>query len=125
MSSPEAALPDAEQPQFCTYQPVPGEVVKAACPECGHSFALHIGVEHCPVCELAHLNAVAREQSVTFDQVVRGEKSINDFRAARGLPPCTNEAVTVHVDGIVLDKAEVRRIVEDEVRRIGRTSYLR
>jgi len=60
MSSPEAAMIDVAQPTFCMYQPVPGEVLKAACLECGHAVALHIGVEHCPVCELVERNRQAR-----------------------------------------------------------------
>jgi uncharacterized Zn finger protein (UPF0148 family) len=53
-------MPDLEQPALCTYQPVAGEVLKTACVECGHALALHIGVEHCPVCELAALNGHMR-----------------------------------------------------------------
>lgn len=103
-------MPDVQQPSFCSYRPVPGEVLKTACPMCGHAFALHIGVEHCPVCELVHLNQQAREASVTREQVVRGEKSINAFRAARGLPPHPDATVAVKVEGN-LDQEALRRAV--------------
>ena len=56
MSSPEHATPDAERPTLCTYRPVAGEILASACVECGHAAVLHIGVEHCPVCELVERN---------------------------------------------------------------------
>lgn len=112
-------MADAEQPALCTYQPLPGEILKGACQECGHAFVLHIGVEHCPVCELVHLNQQAREASVTFEQVVSGEKSINDYRAARDLPSHSNAAVTVHVEGCVLDEATLSGVIEKQIRRYG------
>jgi len=45
--------------QFCTWKP-PGPasvagialVVTGECPECGHSAPVHVGTDHCPVCEL-------------------------------------------------------------------------
>lgn len=61
MTTVEATVADVEQPVFCTYRPVTGEVLKTACPECGHALALHIGVEHCPVCELVALNGQLRD----------------------------------------------------------------
>jgi hypothetical protein len=60
MTTVEATLADVEPPAFCTYQPVTGETLKTACVECGHALALHIGVEHCPVCELVDHNARVR-----------------------------------------------------------------
>ena len=45
-----------EQPSLCTYRPLPGDVLKSACSDCGHAAVLHIGVEHCPVCELVEHN---------------------------------------------------------------------
>ena len=53
-------MADAEQPELCTYQPVPGEILKGACQEYGHTFVLHVGVEHCPVCELVQHNRQVR-----------------------------------------------------------------
>lgn len=49
-----------EQPSLCTYRPLPGDVLKSACPNCGHAAVLHIGVEHCPVCELVEHNRQVR-----------------------------------------------------------------
>ncbi|NUP39506.1 MAG: hypothetical protein HOY76_21465 [Streptomyces sp.] len=48
--------PQNEPPALCTYQPVAGEILATACAECGHALALHIGVDHCPVCELVQHN---------------------------------------------------------------------
>lgn len=53
-------MADADALTFCTYQPLPGEVLKTACPDCGHAAVLHIGVEHCPVCELVAHNRKVR-----------------------------------------------------------------
>ena len=49
-----------EQTSYCTYRPLPGEVLKTACPDCGHAAVLHVGVEHCPVCELVQHNRQMR-----------------------------------------------------------------
>lgn len=68
----------AEKPAFCSYRPVPGEMLSTACVECGHALALHIGVEHCPVCELVHHNERAR--SALADSRVRIELSSLDRR---------------------------------------------
>lgn len=51
-----ATEPDTEPPTFCAYQPAAGEILATVCVECGHALALHIGVEHCPVCELTAHN---------------------------------------------------------------------
>ena len=56
MSSPEPATPNDERPTPCTYRPLAGEILATACVECGHALALHIGVDHCPVCELVERN---------------------------------------------------------------------
>jgi predicted RNA-binding Zn-ribbon protein involved in translation (DUF1610 family) len=41
--------------QFCTWKLQPGDAtVRGVCPECGHSSLAHIGVGHCPVCELVY-----------------------------------------------------------------------
>lgn len=41
---------------YCTRKPVPGQVIGAGCEDCGHAMVLHVGVDHCPVCELVHFN---------------------------------------------------------------------
>lgn len=46
---------------FCKRRPVPGDILGAACSNCGHSTALHVGVEHCPVCELVDMAKRFRE----------------------------------------------------------------
>ena len=38
----------------CTWTLRAGEIIPGACPECGHSALAHIGVDHCPVCELIY-----------------------------------------------------------------------
>jgi hypothetical protein len=107
-----------EQPAFCTHRPLPGQLLTAGCPDCGHALIVHIGVEHCPVCEMQHLNQQARAATVTWDQVVRGEVSINAYRAARGLPPAPA--------GIVgLSDREVDAAVERILVRVGRSRSLR
>lgn len=53
-------MPDSDAPALCTYRPLPGEVLTTACPECGHLVAMHVGVEHCPVCELVAHNRQVR-----------------------------------------------------------------
>lgn len=53
-------MPEAEQPALCTYRPVAGEILATACVGCGHALMLHIGVEHCPVCELVFHNQQVR-----------------------------------------------------------------
>lgn len=45
---------------YCTRPPAAGEYLSAACGTCGHAVVLHVGVEHCPVCELVDLNTTAR-----------------------------------------------------------------
>ncbi|MGW2692351.1 hypothetical protein ACWC3Y_10875 [Streptomyces sp. NPDC001296] len=60
MTGQEATPPSVVQPGFCAYRPVPGEMLTAACVECGHALVLHVGVEHCPVCELVHHNQQVR-----------------------------------------------------------------
>ncbi|MGW4042961.1 hypothetical protein [Streptomyces sp. NPDC004721] len=112
-------MPESVQPTFCSYQPVPGEFLSAACVECGHALVLHIGVEHCPVCEMVHLNQQTQEAAVTFEQVARGEKTINDYREARGLPPFPEPEVVVQVEGTTLDDAALRRAVEKQMQRGG------
>lgn len=54
-------MPNAEEPSFCTSRPKPGAMLAGACEECGHALVLHIGVEHCPVCEMVHHNAQVRD----------------------------------------------------------------
>jgi hypothetical protein len=38
--------------EFCTWLALPGWVAGHPCPVCGHADLVHIGVDHCPVCEL-------------------------------------------------------------------------
>lgn len=71
-------MPDSEPSAFCSYRPVPGEMLSTACVECGHALVLHIGVEHCPVCELVRHNEQAR--SALADSRVRIELSSLDHR---------------------------------------------
>jgi hypothetical protein len=98
MNGPGEAAAGAERPAFCSYRPVPGEFLTAACVECGHALALHIGVEHCPVCELVHHN--------------------RQVRAA-----ITNSGVHVEVTGVDTRALEdvLRRVIERD--RFGRGGY--
>ncbi|MER6980153.1 hypothetical protein [Streptomyces carpinensis] len=64
-------MTNVEQPTFCSSRPVPGQLLTAACGECGHAQVLHIGVEHCPVCELVHHNE--RMRAVTSETTVQVE----------------------------------------------------
>lgn len=60
MTAEEATVADADQPAYCTHHPAAGDVLATACAECGHALMLHIGVEHCPVCELEQHNRRVR-----------------------------------------------------------------
>jgi hypothetical protein len=40
--------------ELCTWHPAAGRVIGHPCPVCGHSDLVHIGTEHCPVCELVY-----------------------------------------------------------------------
>lgn len=57
MSTPEPALPTT--PDLCRSL-CADLLVTDACPDCGHIAAMHIGVEHCAVCELVLHNRQAR-----------------------------------------------------------------
>jgi hypothetical protein len=39
---------------FCHWKPLAGHELGHPCPVCGHSDLVHIGTEHCPVCELVY-----------------------------------------------------------------------
>jgi hypothetical protein len=53
--------PDAAHPTtYCTTKPRAGDHLTDACRDCGHAVVLHVGTDHCPVCELLDLNAQAR-----------------------------------------------------------------
>ena len=39
---------------FCTWQAPAGRRIGDPCPECGHSDVVHVGTDHCPVCELVY-----------------------------------------------------------------------
>ncbi|MFE9448283.1 hypothetical protein [Streptomyces sp. NPDC006739] len=43
-------------PRTCAAAPVPGESPGTPCADCGHAVLLHVGVDHCPVCEMLDLN---------------------------------------------------------------------
>jgi len=55
-------VPDVQRAAaYCTTAPIPGQPLGASCGDCGHAVVLHVGVTHCPVCELTQLNDRARE----------------------------------------------------------------
>ncbi|MEU5596674.1 hypothetical protein [Streptomyces sp. NPDC020298] len=95
-------MPDVEPSPFCSYRPVAGERLAAACVECGHALAVHIGVEHCPVCELVHRNEQVRAL-------------VGDSR--------------VHIEVTGLDERTlertVQRVLERDRRRRAALTYLR
>lgn len=70
-----------EQPTgYCTTQPLPGayltpSTLTAPCPDCGHATLMHIGVGHCPVCELVDLNQQARAGATNVTVNVSGDLS--------------------------------------------------
>lgn len=60
---------------YCTTTPVPGThltpaTLAAPCPDCEHATALHVGVDHCPVCEMVDLNQRARAATASTDMTV-------------------------------------------------------
>ena len=55
----------AQGAEYCTTVPLPGTFLTlgtlvAPCPDCEHATVLHIGVGHCPVCEMVDLNQQAQ-----------------------------------------------------------------
>ncbi|MFJ2630848.1 hypothetical protein ACIO6U_02640 [Streptomyces sp. NPDC087422] len=55
--------PAAPAAAYCTAKPQRGDHLTAPCADCGHATVLHVGVTHCPVCELVDLNAKASATS--------------------------------------------------------------
>lgn len=71
--------------EYCRRRIFTGEHVGGRCEGpggCGHLLAVHIGVDHCPVCELVDL--AARQAARALHE---GSLSINDERAKQGMPP--------------------------------------
>ena len=54
---------EAAASHYCTFRPVAGDP-QLACSACQHALTLHIGVKHCPVCELVDLNDKARDRVI-------------------------------------------------------------
>ena len=55
-------MPEPTDPAaYCTRKPTPGAYLSDGCPDCGHAIVLHVGVDHCPVCETVDLNRQMRE----------------------------------------------------------------
>lgn len=73
MADEHGRTADSARPtRYCTRAPMPGEHLGAACGQCGHAVLLHIGVRHCPVCELVDLNERASATiGRAVDDVVR------------------------------------------------------
>jgi uncharacterized Zn finger protein (UPF0148 family) len=94
MTAQETTVAEPEQPSFCTSR-CAGTRTNEPCPECGHLAALHVGVEHCPVCELVHHN-----------RQVRAALAMNRFE--------------VHVTGV--DERVVERVIERMSLRSGQRS---
>lgn len=86
--------PDAAStPLYCASRPAPGTLqtladLMAHCSMCGHARVLHIGVDHCPVCELVDLNAQARAALTPATALSHAEKAFAevDRRQRIGLP---------------------------------------
>jgi hypothetical protein len=82
--SPDDAPPIA----YCTTKPLPGSYLTLAsltapCVDCAHATAVHIGVEHCPVCELVGHNANARAaaEAVTVAPMSLADQAWADVQA--------------------------------------------
>lgn len=45
---------------YCTTASMAGARLTDECLDCGHAVVLHVGTEHCPLCELVDLNQQAR-----------------------------------------------------------------
>lgn len=67
-------MPDEQQGHapYCTKIPRPGDRLTDACPDCGHATVLHLGVDHCPVCELVARNERARGTANHVEVHVQG-----------------------------------------------------
>lgn len=48
------SAPAWQRGEFCTWKEYAGHRAGGRCPECGHAVVVHIGTEHCPVCELLY-----------------------------------------------------------------------
>jgi hypothetical protein len=95
------AQPDA----YCSTTPTPGTLLAPAtlaapCAHCGHATVLHIGVDHCPVCELVDLNE-------------RGRRLVDAGR------------VEIAVHGKPVDEAYLRDLLNKQIARHGPQSYIR
>lgn len=85
----------AQATGYCTTKPVPGTFLTLPtlvnpCPDCGHAALLHIGVDHCPVCELEDLNQRNR------DLIAKGQVEIT----INGRPPDDR-----YIEGVLLRQA--------------------
>lgn len=76
---------------YCTSVPHAGDRLTDACRDCGHATVLHIGVDHCPVCELVDLNQQAREGlaqghiEITVHGKVVNDQYLTDLLARQAL----------------------------------------
>lgn len=86
----DRAPDDAPPHGYCTTKPLPGTyltlaTVTAPCVDCGHATVVHIGVDHCPVCELVAYNATARAAAeaaaVTVEVTSLAERAWADVQA--------------------------------------------
>lgn len=79
---------------YCTRKPVPGQVIGAGCEDCGHALVLHVGVEHCPVCETVDLNRQAADAIAQWRKLLDPrEREREAFRlGARGPLPWRRNA---------------------------------
>lgn len=60
---------------YCTTAPMAGARLTDECLDCGHAVVLHVGTEHCPVCEMVDLNQQARAGATTVTVNVSGDLS--------------------------------------------------
>lgn len=70
-------MPDEQPPpaEYCTTAPMPGARLTDECLDCGHAVVLHVGTDHCPVCELVDLNQQARTGATNVTVNVSGDLS--------------------------------------------------
>ena len=74
----------SEVDSYCLTQPVPGDYISGRCPDCGHLVAVHVGCEHCPVCEILDLavkyrDLIAAEAPQSGDDLLSSKQVVAEY----------------------------------------------
>lgn len=86
---------------FCRRQLLPGDFLGKSCdgPDgCGHLLAVHVGVDHCPVCELVDLAETYRGVTLPSPAHEPSEQKVTFTFAASADPERYTQAPNEHLD---------------------------